>query len=64
MISINMPNSKYSHHVQMMLRHLITLYEEIEVLHLTRRDCPQAAIAIEVLESRCVEIKEVLRKTE
>lgn len=59
-----MPESKYPLHVQAMLRHLITLHEEIEVLHLTRRDCPHAQVAIRVLETRCEEIRQVLRNTQ
>lgn len=54
---------QYSPEVKKLLRHLIVLYDEIEVLALTRkdRDDYQAIqTTIDVLERRCEEIRTLL----
>jgi len=54
---------QYSPEVKKLLRHLIVLYDEIEVLSLTKkdRDDYQAIrTTIDVLEKRCEEIRTLL----
>lgn len=54
---------QYSPEVKKMLRHLIVLYDEIEVLSLinkNRHDYKSIQIAIQVLEKRCEEIRTLL----
>ena len=51
---------QYSPEVKKLLRHMIVLYDEIEILSMLKKQHPDTQAAIRVLERRCEEIRTLL----